>query len=366
MRTIVLTMLNVFFLFGCTSYPEKNIKIETIDFKKVSTKPFSLVETMGILSTPTQIPLHFSEDMYLKAIKIIKTYDKKFYVADTYWRDANLIVFDSDGMPISTIGRRGRGPGEYFNITDFDIDSNGNIHLINGSTNHLLLYNADYKFIETIKLPFSVDLIKCLDNGNYLLALSSWNTGEYENDMLVITDKEFNVLESVAKYDKSVVDNNFRLSNSSFVEAFSKIFFQQANIDDQVYVMNRDGQINRVYHFDFGSQKVPNEYRSNLEAHFDEKTLHNYRSLIGFTIVNERYILGTMWDKGITKCFLFSRGNRTMYEKPRFQPNNTSEVFLSILEDKLVTAITNTNEIIGSVKGKVTWSDYTLCFYTLQ
>jgi hypothetical protein len=366
MKRIVITLLNVFFLFGCTSHPKKNVEIETIDLKKVSTKPFSLVETMGILSAPVQIPLHFSEEMYLKKIDIFKVYNKKFYVADKYWRDANLIVFDSDGMPISTIGRRGRGPGEYFNIADFDIDSNGNIHLIDGNTNHLLLFTADYRFIETIKLPFSVDLIKCLDNGNYLLALSSWNTGEYENDMLVITDKKFNVLESVIKYDKSVVDNNLRLSSSHFVEAFGKIFFKQANIDDRVYVMNQDGHLNLIYHFDFGSQKVPYAYRSNLEPYFDARTLHNYRTLINFTIVNERYVLGTMWDKGITKVFLLTRGNRTMYEKPNFQPNSTSEIFLSILEDKLVTLITNTNEITESVEGKSTWSDYTLCFYTLQ
>jgi len=327
MRSIILTSLTALLLFGCVNYSEKNSGIETVDFKRVSMKPFSQAETLDIIAASLQIPLHFTDDMYLKRIDIIKTYDKKFYIADGFFRSANFIVFDSNGMPISTVGSRGNGPGEYINISDFDIDKNGYIHLVDGNRDCLLIFNSGYKYFETKKLPFDVDLIKCLDDGNYLLALSSWNTGEYENDMLVIADKELNVIESVVKHDKSIVDNNFRLSKSGFAEAFGKIFFKQANIDDIVYVLNRSGHLDLVYYFDFGSAKVPRDYRKNLEPHYETKTLHNYRTLTDFAIVNEKYALGTIWDKGMGKCFLLTRSDRTMYEKPILQPDDSSEKF---------------------------------------
>jgi len=366
MIRIILTSLTALSLFGCGNNSEKKSGIETVDFNRVSVKHFSQAETMGFLTSNAQTPLYFTEDMYLKNIEIIKAHDRKYYVADGFIRSASLIVFGSDGMPISKIGSRGQGPGEYMNISDFDIDKNGFVHLIDGNTDYLLIYNSDYKFTESKKLPFDVDLIKCLDDGNYLLALSSWNVGEYENDMLVIVDKDLNVLESILKYDKSVVDNNFRLSKSGFVESFGKIFFKQANIDDHVYVLNRSGHIDLIYHFDFGSTKVPYEYRTNLEPHFDTKTLHNYRALRNFAIVNEQYALGTIWDKGITKSFLLTRGDRTMYEKPISLPDDTSEWFLNVLNDRLVTVIANTEDILGKMGEKEAWSFYTLCFYTLK
>ena len=364
MKNTAYILLHLFLFGGCTHYPSKNQGIETIDFNRVSTEPFSQVEKTGILTNPVYTPLYFSEEMYLSDIDIIKTYKGKFFIAEK--RSRKLMVFDANGMPLSLVGMRGRGPGEYLNISDFDIDDQGNIYLIDGTTDYLLIYNADYKFIESIKLPFEVELIKCLNNGNFLLALCSWNSGAFEDDMLVVVDREFNVVESVAKYDKSLIDNNLRLSNDRFVESFGKIFFHQGNIDDHVYVMDQSGHLSQTVHFDFGSQKVPYEFRNDVEPYYESKTIHNYRLLRDFVIVNDRYALGTLWDKGITKCFLLTRGDRKMYEKPYIPLDNASEYFINILDNKLVTLISTANDPVDNHAEKATWSDYRLCFYTLQ
>jgi len=361
----------VFSVLSCNGEKHKNLNIEVIDFTKVSSAPLSEVHKAGILGEPVYIPLNNTIDgMWLRNISTVRMYDNKFYVADKYLRSNLLIVYNAEGMPVSSVGSQGRGPGEYLQITDFDIDNSGNIHLIDGQADNLIIFNTKYEFSETKKLPYEVDMIKCLDNGNYLVALSPWNIGKYRDDMIAIADKDLNIIESVIKYDRALIDENFYLGEFQFTTSSDKIFFRRPIIDS-VYVMNRAGALDMIYYFDFGSSQMPHKYRANIEPFWENKEINSYRTLIDFSIANDRYALGWLFDKGVRKYYIMERDKGVAYEKTAgaLEEDIFGE-FITVQDTNLVTVIAVTEGIINmlpeNIRERARQSDYILCLYPLK
>ena len=64
----------------------------------------------------------------------------------------NLFMFDSAGNFIKTIGRKGNGPNEYAEISDFEFDEEqGNIYIYDRLKHRFLLYNSAGEFIKELQ-----------------------------------------------------------------------------------------------------------------------------------------------------------------------------------------------------------------------
>ena len=58
------------------------------------------------------------------------------------------------GKGIGKVGNVGRAPEEYLNLTDFSINKDGNIHIIDGRLDKMNIYDKNLNFITSQKLPF--------------------------------------------------------------------------------------------------------------------------------------------------------------------------------------------------------------------
>jgi len=94
------------------------------------------------------IPLETSREAMVGNIRKIFIHDKKIYVSD----DKKVInIFDMDGRHLNTLNKTGRGPEEYLNLTDFTIDSKGNI-FIASQNEGIIEYDTNLNFIKK-RLP---------------------------------------------------------------------------------------------------------------------------------------------------------------------------------------------------------------------
>ena len=92
----------------------KTIKVgdyqeDNFDWKSVFEQDLHLVEL-----TDTSKEYSFTE-----ISKLVFKKDK-FYISD--WATRRIIVLDLNGNPVFVLNRRGRGPEEYLQVTDFDVD----------------------------------------------------------------------------------------------------------------------------------------------------------------------------------------------------------------------------------------------------
>src|SRR5690606_35511105 len=92
----------------------------------------STIFLSSLVSDVSVLPLEYNEASMLGEVVKLKIHDDKIYVQDKH--KSSLSVFDITGRFLNQIGRQGRGPTEYINIRDFDV---------NESTGHVLIYD-DY------------------------------------------------------------------------------------------------------------------------------------------------------------------------------------------------------------------------------
>jgi hypothetical protein len=99
------------------------------------------------------IPLEFTENSTLHYCEKALMYKNKYYIFDR--KTQSIYVFDAFGHFLyNSSDKRGGGPEEYLSVTDFDIDNNtGDIYLLSASSLKLMIYDEQFNYKETVKLP---------------------------------------------------------------------------------------------------------------------------------------------------------------------------------------------------------------------
>lgn len=92
--------------------------------------------------------------------------------------DNSIYLFKTDGSFIRKINRKGRGHGEYLNLTHFDIGRN-RIHVLDVDLRRILVYNFNGDYIRQVQFDDIVFDFAVLENGDYLL----YNPELYEGDL---------------------------------------------------------------------------------------------------------------------------------------------------------------------------------------
>src|SRR5699024_11784575 len=87
-------------------------------------------------------------DFLFATMNSVKLYGERIYVLTRPRINASrLLVFDQQGHGLLAIDRTGQGPEEYTQISRFDVDTAGNIHIIDGRLDELIVYGPDGTFV---------------------------------------------------------------------------------------------------------------------------------------------------------------------------------------------------------------------------
>lgn len=149
MKKLLSVILVSAVLAGCSPKAPLSIDGKGFRHQKLSELPDSLIKSRTFVkfdSTDPEFMFNSAEDVKIK--------NGLIYVKYRYNRDSKVLVFDMDGMPAFKVDRKGEGPEEYTQVSAFDIDGKGRIHIIDGRTDELLVYGPGGGFIKRTKLPF--------------------------------------------------------------------------------------------------------------------------------------------------------------------------------------------------------------------
>jgi hypothetical protein len=307
-KKIIISLSCLLLLICCNSQKVKlNIETETIDFWSFKKMEGRIPEN-SIKNKKYILLDNSSDDILFKGIEKILIRNNRVYILDM--RLNKLIVFDMEGRAIGRVGQRGQGPEEYLQISDFDVNDNGDIYFIDGTANadRLFEFNKNLKFISKKNMPFEADIIRCLSNGKLLFGLSTWNKGDNANMRFAITDTEMKTEQSFMEYDKYFDESWFY--EYTFVETEYGILYNKP-IDNYVYQFSGTGSLNKAYYFDFGSKNVPDDDKKDIDG--NRVKYENYCYLKHFTVINDNYILGTLQDGLKKKPFIIVRKDRELY-----------------------------------------------------
>ena len=163
-----------------------------------------------------------------------------------------------EGNFISNIGNKGKGPGEYIKLHDFDVK--GNLVYLNDVSGHnILIYNTDNEFIKSCKLPFPIYNLKKLDDGYLLYLLKDKSLNK-----VVLTDNKFKILKTFLKYGKD--ENGEKLFwPNTFRDISNGKILCTLPYDDNLYFFSDNGEKILKKTFDFGKYSIPDKIRDNVD-----------------------------------------------------------------------------------------------------
>lgn len=123
------------------------------------------------------------------------------------------------------------------NTTNFSIDQKGQIVVLDGRLDKINTYDENSGFVSSAKLPFKADVFQCLDDGNYLLGLSSWNKGLNTNDKIIKANSNLNSLNAFCQYEKGT-DPNYGISTYQFLNTGKYIIYNRF-LDNHLFVFKK-------------------------------------------------------------------------------------------------------------------------------
>ncbi len=122
MKKLMSLVLCISALVSCI-HSEQKQSVLKIDIQRPNPVP-------DILDKYHYITLETSDESLIGEIKKIVIQNDKLYVLNS---QSTIKVFDDKGKFLSGIDKKGRGPGEYIEISDFQVLGN-NIYVLQGST----------------------------------------------------------------------------------------------------------------------------------------------------------------------------------------------------------------------------------------
>lgn len=75
----------------------------------------------------------------------------RIWILDSLAR--RVLVFDSSGSHVRTIGRRGGGPGEFGEPVDIDLAPDGNMWVVDVENNRISAFDADGRYVDARRIP---------------------------------------------------------------------------------------------------------------------------------------------------------------------------------------------------------------------
>ena len=208
------------------------------------------------------IKLEANENSVFGDIRRLRVTADRIYILDSDIAES-LFVFNREGGFLFKVGRKGGGPGEYYSINDFFIDTTRNeIIIYDANLRDLHYYNSEGNYIRTHSFK-GMWSFACypFDSTHYALDFvrKPWSRNVFHLQ-LVDQDNDVYFEYKKLKHDYHFV-NNYHIS---FYNGISKTFYVPA-FCDTIFAVSNSG-IEGGYAVDFGKQKIPEEFFIGLKS----------------------------------------------------------------------------------------------------
>lgn len=247
-----------------------------------------------------------SKDFSFAEISKLVCRNDKIYILD--WRTRRIISFDAEGNPLTVLNKRGRSDAEYLQISDFDVDGNGDYWILDGQKDAVIHYSDNGKFCAQHKTDGKQYSFITYIGEKLLLGLSQWDKSD---NKFAIVDTNLTVISKCGIKPKHY-DSNFSFPCCGFSSINETVQYNNP-IDDNVSVVKGDEYLGE-YYFDFGSKRVPDEIRDDVEPRLKE--LSNYTFLANVIGVFDDFVVGTLHEASGYADFVLDMKSKKIFKQP--------------------------------------------------
>lgn len=222
--------------------PEKytNNEIINLDVDKLISYENKPVLFSNLFSNFHIIPLETRKECVFSQISNIKLINDTIFILDRM-STKGIYFFTKQGKFINKIQKIGRGPGEYINVCDFDVEINDNSILIFVLTwnRRINIYNTNGSFIKDLKLEDYFSSLSVTSDGIFLFR--SFPSQDSKDDYLIyLIDIKGKIIKKYLKYSEILQGPMVTAFSpgGNFFESESDVKFQK-NYCNSIYSINK-------------------------------------------------------------------------------------------------------------------------------
>jgi len=253
-------------------------------YREIQVDPMDFTERKltEVSSSIRYVKLESPIDTYFEYSPKILSYDNKIYIKGGDPRGEDYICcFDGSGKYSFKIQRKGKGPGEYNQISDFLIDTNKKlIVVLDRNSGKLIRYDLNGSFVDEIITSVKADRFSMIGNTTYLtyasLPFKLENQASSDNFYLLNSSGSVAVDPLIPK--DPVLDN----LNDGFITSNGRSTWFGCGYRDTIFQLDNSGKLTGGYYLYFGSKQV--YFLKKLKSLIGSKELQGFiNSYIGYS-----------------------------------------------------------------------------------
>jgi len=330
MRLKIVFFISLCLLISCTSNTNKNLpEFEGVDGKTL-TKNIKTAKTIHDEIKHVKVKTNYDEFLYLNNvfdsiwgirletndssiignIDKIKIIDNDIYLLDKY-HSKSLKRFNNKGLFKAAYGRIGKGPGEYYEPTDFYILQNSVViyDQFSAKLNH---YDLEGNYRKSERVPFILNALLYSNKDEIIchtFSTDNYHVEKIKKYSLLWCERGFNIRYRGAYRGNDLVTNF--LSRNNLDQFNDKIIYHEP-YSDSIFSIYTKGIIKPVYVIDFKKNLIipkdifKNNNRKKLIKTFNEE----YAVFFGGQIVTEDFLYFPYSIKGSVYHVFYSNNTK--------------------------------------------------------
>ena len=257
MKTLykIIITIGIISLTSCTKHKDSTESTNILQID-VPVENLSYAVKVSDFAENLFIPLETTDSILLGKITTIHTTERYIYLTDR----TSLYKFQYNGQFVERIKKQGKGPKEYIEISDFQIDENGNAWILSRTSQSLNLYSWNNELIQSFNIGIWADNIHLINN-NQMILYTNNERGNGNNHQLHVFNlktgkeevqyKEIDLIKSKYLFVKN--HNSFRQSPKDSTITFSQIF------NDTIYSVTFQSYA-PLYLINWGGKNIPKSF----------------------------------------------------------------------------------------------------------
>ncbi len=251
------------------------------------------------------IPLETTRESIIGAIRDIHFKDNFVLIRDDQNR---LILFDTDGKFLRTIGKKGNGPDEYVNASAVRFSKSGNEIILLDRT-YVRLYDVNSgEAVKVAKIDFYPSAFEVYNNTTmafYCCSSTFPFSGKYYHIFLMNDNLE--LIDSL--YHKiNFGDLNLAEMTRSFVSLYKKnnhLYFWDSFSDTIIY-LDEKRNVQKGYAFSFEPYRMPVSKRGNINFWMSREK-NNYFYIDKITETDNYFFINGIFQNTYSRNILFNK-----------------------------------------------------------
>ena len=254
------------FLLGCVGCKHHDLTDrytnESTQIVNINLSDDNFLEIMPLVCNYRFTALEISDKCIIGEINKIIYYGGKFYILDRR-QQRQIYVFDADGKYLMSIGRRGRGPGEYIVPTDFFV-TNNTITVYDQYSHKINYYNLDGKYLNSQAMPYKVYEIEASKNNEiFVITGDNYNIKDIKDYGILRLSSDNKILN---KYCHNKFAMNF--SNEYDLYTFNDDVVYAKALQDGVFAIDDNDEFYLKYKFNISPSPLPTGFVEKCNGDF--------------------------------------------------------------------------------------------------